>query len=156
VIIEATATDFAALLAGKAPRNLFLVNDSELAPPEILAMLAGLAATIRTDFEPAAWMLVEASEIVGLCSLVRAPEQGELNIGYGVAPTRQGRGIAGRAIGEILHWARHDPRVDLVTAETAIGNLASQRVLERNGFVRCGERHDAEDGQLICWQVRTS
>ena len=40
----------------------------------------------------------------------------------------------------------------LVNAETSIDNIASQRVLERNGFARVGERVDEEDGPLYCWR----
>lgn len=55
------------------------------------------------------------------------------------------------AIGSVVEWARAAPNVTAITAETALDNAASQRVLERNGFERVGERFDAEDGQLICW-----
>lgn len=60
-----------------------------------------------------------------------------------------------RAIGQLLEWARNDPRVALVSSETGVDNIASQRVLERNGFIRIGERIDAEDGPLICWEAMT-
>lgn len=43
----------------------------------------------------------------------------------------------------------------LLSAETGVGNIASQRVLERNGFIRTGERIDAEEGPLICWEAVT-
>jgi len=155
MIIEATASDFAALLNGAAPTNLRLVPDSVIAPPEVLQMLANLAGTIRTGFAPAAWLIVEDGELIGLCSVARLPEGGEVHIGYGVAPSRQGRGAATRAIADLLAWAGADPRVGLVSAETGADNVASQRVLERNGFVRTGERLDDEDGPLICWQAVT-
>lgn len=155
MIIEATAYDFAALLQGVAPRNLRLVPDSAIAPPEVLQMLADLAGTIRAGFAPAAWLIVEDGELVGLCSIARPPEGGEILIGYGVAPDRQGRGAATRAIADLLLWAGGDPRVALVSAETGVDNVASQLVLERNGFVRTGERLDDEDGPLICWQAVT-
>ncbi len=38
-------------------------------------------------------------------------------------------------------------------AETRTDNIASQRVLECNGFTRTGERLDEEDGVLLCWRV---
>jgi RimJ/RimL family protein N-acetyltransferase len=44
-----------------------------------------------------------------------------------------------------------DPSVDTLTAETAVQNLASQRVLERNGFARASTRIDLEDGEVIGW-----
>ena len=155
MIIELTNSDFNALLSGIAPPNLRLVPDSEIAPPDILEMLSQLATTIRAEFSPSAWMIVEDGEIVGLCSVVRPPRDGDIHIGYGVAPTRQGRGYTTRAIGQLLEWGRNDPRVALISAETGVENIASQRVLERNGFTRTGERIDAEDGPLICWQALT-
>lgn len=156
MIIELTERDFNALLDGIAPGNLRLVPDSALAPPEVLDMLRTLAAGIGAEFSPSAWMMVEEGEIVGLCSITRVPQDGEIHIGYGVAPTREGRGYTTRAIGHLLEWGRGDPRVLRISAETGVENIASQRVLERNGFVRVGARIDAEDGPLICWQAATA
>jgi RimJ/RimL family protein N-acetyltransferase len=116
-------------------------------------MLRELANHIRPQFAPAAWLIVENEEIVGLCSLTRVPSDGVIDIGYGIAPSRQGRGHAKDAVAAIVEWARAEPRVTAVTAETSVQNLPSQRVLERNGFLRVGERTDTEDGDLICWKV---
>jgi RimJ/RimL family protein N-acetyltransferase len=151
MIIETEAADYAALLNDRAPRNLALA-DSPIAPPEVLAMLAGLAERVSEAFAPASWLIVEDSKVVGLCSITRMPESGSIDIGYGIAPTCQRRGIATRSIGAVVAWARGAPHVSTITAETAIDNIASQQVLVRNGFVRTGERFDAEDGQLICWR----
>lgn len=156
MIIEATENDFHALLNGRAPQGLRLVPDSAIAPPEVLKMLGDLADAIRTAFAPSAWFIVEGDEIVGLCSLTRVPENREAHIGYGVAPTRQGSGSTSRAIRDLVEWARHDPRVAVVSAEASVDNIASQRVLERNGFIQTGERLDAEDGLVTCWQVATN
>ena len=155
MIIEATASDFEALLKGRAPRNLRLVSDSPIAPPDVLEMLSDLADEIRRSFAPSAWLIVAGDEIVGLCSIARVPQDGDIHIGYGVAPTRQGLGYTSRAIGDLLAWGRADPRVVQISAETGVGNIASQRVLERNGFIRTGERVDAEDGPVICWRATT-
>jgi RimJ/RimL family protein N-acetyltransferase len=75
-----------------------------------------------------------------------------VEIGYGVAPSRRGLGVAGRAIAEVVAWARRDPRAEALSAETSTTNLASQAVLTRNGFLRVGERIDEEDGPLILWR----
>ena len=155
MILAATAADFAALRDGRAPRG-FRLPDSPIASPPVLGMLAELADSIALVFAPAAWLIVEDGEVVGLCSITRMPLGNAVNIGYGVAPTRQSRGSAGRAVGDIVAWARTDARIHRLTAETTPDNTPSQRVLERNGFLRCGERHDPEDGLVICWQVTTS
>lgn len=153
MLLPATDADFAALLDRRAPRDLRL-PDSALAPPEVLAMLRDLAAVIATVFEPAAWLIVEADEVAGLLSVTRPPHEGELHIGYGVAPSREGRGIASRAVAALVEWARTDARITRLTADTSVDNLGSQRVLDRNGFVRVGEREDPEDGRLLCWERR--
>jgi RimJ/RimL family protein N-acetyltransferase len=145
---------FARLLARAAPEPDITLPASEIAPPDVLAMLAGLAATVRPSFSPAAWMILKYDRLVGLCSLLKPPELGELTIGYGVAPSEHGQGAATAAIAALLDWTRDDARVSAVSAETSKTNLASQRVLERNGFALVGERYDEEDGDLLCWRWR--
>jgi RimJ/RimL family protein N-acetyltransferase len=152
MLLEASEDDFADLITGNVPRSL-AIPDSEIAPVPVLVMLSELAQLVRGTFTPAAWMIVEQGEVVGLCSITKPVEQGRIDIGYGIAPTRQGRGIATKAIAAVIEWAQNDDRVQIVMAETAINNLASQRVLAHNGFIRIGERYDEEDGDLYCWQI---
>ena len=153
MIVETNEQDYSCLLAGRAPRH-FTLADTPIASPDVLQMLADVAQRVRATFSPASWLIVERDEVVGLCSVTRPPEAGIIDIGYGIAPSRQGRGSAGRAVHDIITWAR---RVALtaVTAETAVTNIASQHVLIRSGFIRVGERVDAEDGPLICWRCPT-
>ncbi|MGC1271608.1 MAG: GNAT family N-acetyltransferase [Croceibacterium sp.] len=155
MIVEATASDFDALIAGVGPRGLKLVPDSPIAPVAVLQMLANLAATIREQFSPAAWLIVDAGEVVGLCSVVRVPERGDMHIGYGVADARQGHGHATRAVADLVARAKADPRVAQVSAETGVDNLPSQQVLVRNGFEQTGRRIDEEDGPVFTWLIRT-
>ncbi len=153
MLIEATDAHFAALLAGESPDGL-AVAEGGVEAPEVLAMLRALSSEVGESFHPNAWMIVEDGEVVGLTSLVRPPYVGDtVMIGYGVAASRRRRGIARRAVANLLAWARSDHRVTTVTAETSIHNAPSQRVLEANGFARTGEREDEEDGPLFCWSV---
>ncbi|PHY18167.1 GNAT family N-acetyltransferase [Caulobacter sp. BP25] len=156
MLIEAGPAAFAALMRGEAPAP-YRLCDSPLTPPEVLAMLARLAEQIGFTFRPSAWMIVENDEIVGLISPTQTLDAAErsLRIGYGVAPSRQGAGVATRAVGDLAVWARTDDRVRALTAETAVDNLASQKALARNGFMVVGAREDAEDGPLICWRLET-
>lgn len=155
MLIVAEDSDFEAILRGGAPGAL-AAPGSPLAPSDVLEMLRALANLVRESFAPCAWMIVEGREIVGLCSITAAPTCGEIRIGYGVAPTRQGRGCASRAVASLAEWARSDPRVSVIIAETSVDNLPSQRVLKRNGFAIRGERVDAEDGPLLCWRLDLS
>ncbi len=154
MLIEATHDDFAALLRGEAP-GLYRLCDSPLAPPEVLAMLGELADRIRPIFSPSAWIIVEDGEIAGLISPTQPLDAADrsLRIGYGVAPTRQGRGVATRAVADLAAWAQADDRILALTAETSVDNPASQTVLARNGFQAVGERVDSEDGPLILWRL---
>lgn len=154
MLIEAKTQDFAALLRGEAPAP-YRLCDSAVAPPEVLAMLAQLADRIRLVFSPAAWMIVEDGEIVGLISPTQPMDAADrsLRIGYGVAPTRQGRGVATRAVADLAAWAAADDRVRALTAETSVDNQASQTVLARNDFQVVGQRVDDEDGPLVQWRL---
>ncbi len=154
MLIEAKTQDFAALLRGEAPAP-YRLCDSPLGSPEVLAMLAQLADGIRLVFSPAAWMMVEDGEIVGLLSPTRPLNAADrsLHIGYGVAPTRRGCGVATRAVADLAAWAAADDRVHALTAETSVDNPASQAVLAHNGFQVVGERVDDEDGLLLCWRL---
>jgi RimJ/RimL family protein N-acetyltransferase len=156
MIVEATDEHFAALIAGAAPLGL-RVPDGGVEAVEVLQMLRELAQTMRQQVQPASWLIVAEGEIVGLCSItkvVRALQAVE--IGYGLAPARRGRGHAAAAIAEVLDWARSQADIAQVTADTSVSNGPSQRVLERTGFIRNGERFDAEDGSLICWKIDVS
>lgn len=154
MIMETSRDDFAALLLGRAAGALRLA-DTPVAPPDVLRMLSGLAEEIGKAFSPAAWLFIEEGEIVGLCSIVRPPQDGVVEIGYGVAPSRQGRGVASRAVADLVAWARTRPDVLALTAETSTVNPASQKALAAGGFVPVGERIDDEDGPLICWRRPT-
>jgi RimJ/RimL family protein N-acetyltransferase len=154
MILETTSEDYASLLRGCAPRS-FQLADTPIAPLPVLQMLAEVAANVRQTFAPASWLIIEAEEVVGLCSVTRPPSAGIIDIGYGIAPSRQGRGFAKHAIGEIVAWARQSSGVTALTAETSISNQPSQRVLAANGFAQVGGRVDDEDGQLICWRYPT-
>jgi RimJ/RimL family protein N-acetyltransferase len=96
-------------------------------------------------------MIVRDGEVVGLCSYKHPAAEGRVEIGYGIEPRHRGAGLATAAVAAIVQIASADPTIDALTAETAIDNLASQRVLEKNGFARTGERITAEDGTVTQW-----
>lgn len=123
--------------------------------PDCAASTISRRSRVARPATPSAWLIVEGGEVVGLCAITRPPVDGFVDIGYGIAPTRQGSSAATRAVARVVAWADGDSRVRRLTAEIAVDNVASQRVLERNGFLRCGERVDPEDGALLCWECIT-
>ena len=74
---------------------------------------------------------------VNLNNVVRGPFQ-SANLGYWVSRHLNGRGVATEAVGEIVRIAFDDLGLHRVEAGTLLHNTGSQRVLERNGFVRFG------------------
>ena len=95
--------------------------------------------------------VLDGQRVVGGGGVKAPPTQdGEVEIGYGMAPAWRGRGLgtqAARALTAeaLTHGAQR------VSACTRPDNIASWRLLERIGFVRDGERADADDGMLWRW-----
>ena len=99
-------------------------------------------------------LIVHGDEVVGLCGYKRPPDNTKsVEIGYGIASTRRQMGYATKAISLLLEEAQTDTAVEIIVAETALTNPASQIVLERNGFTQVGIREDSEDGTLAMWRM---
>jgi ribosomal-protein-alanine N-acetyltransferase len=60
------------------------------------------------------------------------------NVGYFVAAEHNGHGLATRAVAEVVRFAFGEAGLHRLEAGTLPDNHASQRVLEKNGFVRYG------------------
>lgn len=82
---------------------------------------------------------------IGGVGFHREPIDGAVEIGYGLVPLARGRGVATEAVLALLEVTR--AHAVTVVAETDEGNVASERVLERCGFVRV-RRADA----LTVWE----
>ena len=63
---------------------------------------------------------------------------GSVEIGYGIKEEHQGQGYATEAVNAAVMWAFEQSGVTRVEAETEPDNSASQRVLEKCGFVPSG------------------
>ena len=72
--------------------------------------------------------------VVGGIGFFGPPHGGEVEIGYGIVPSRQGSGYATEALRAMIAMAWADSRVLTVAAGTDPGNAASQRVLAKAGF----------------------
>jgi len=74
---------------------------------------------------------------INLNTIVRGASQ-SASLGYWLAQAAGGRGIATAAVREIVRVAFGELGLHRIQADTLVHNGASQRVLERNGFVRIG------------------
>jgi RimJ/RimL family protein N-acetyltransferase len=76
---------------------------------------------------------------VGWCSLTRwNPDYRSAALGYCLTDAAWGHGYATEAVAALLQWAFDTLDLNRVQAETDTRNVASARVLEKNGFVREG------------------
>ncbi|WP_245982357.1 GNAT family N-acetyltransferase [Mycetocola tolaasinivorans] len=85
-------------------------------------------------------VLTRGDEIVGrsaITGIARGVFQ-SASLGYWVDERLTGRGVATALVGEMVAIARDTLSLHRLEAGTLLHNVASQRVLERNGFERIG------------------
>ena len=88
------------------------------------------------------WTAVSKTEnmmIGDLCIYGEPNENGEIEIGYGIYEEFQNRGYMTEIVRGIIEWAKKQPIVKSIIASTDKINIASVRVLEKNGFIKIGE-----------------
>lgn len=77
--------------------------------------------------------------VVGDCGWFGPPDaDGAVEIGYGLAPSARGQGLATEAVRQLVAWVR-EQGATTVRAEVLPGNEPSLRLLGRLGFARAGE-----------------
>jgi ribosomal-protein-alanine N-acetyltransferase len=86
------------------------------------------------------WAIEADGRIAGVISLgdVLRESLQLANVGYFVAQEFNGRGLATRALADVVRFAFGDAGLHRLEAGTLPDNHASQRVLEKNGFVQYG------------------
>jgi len=112
------------------------------------AALRGAAALAVETMPWGLFAIVERSSglSVGGIGFKTSPnERGEVEIGYGVCLSSQGRGVATEAVLALCDFARREARA--VLADTERENVASRRVLEKSGFRSCGS-----NDELLFWR----
>lgn len=98
------------------------------------------------------WTMIskEMNCMVGDLCFKGAPcENGSVEIGYGIYPDFERRGMVTEAVQVLCQWALRQKYVRSVKAETDKENIASQKVLQKNGFVFMGDK----DGMML-WQLK--
>lgn len=111
-----------------------------------------LAATAR---DPARymwhsfWFLIRKEDrcVVGSADFKDVPNsRGEVEIGYGLGKAFKHNGYMTEAVAALCEWAFRQAEVRGVIAETDLDGTASQRVLQRCGFVESGR------GETVWWR----
>lgn len=88
------------------------------------------------------WLMTmkEDQQGIGLIGFKGAmDDDGSVEIGYGIAPGYERRGLMTEAVDALTGWAFWDERCKRILASTLKQNTASQKVLLNNGFCLSGE-----------------
>lgn len=124
--------DALAEFIGKLPEDLAQAYremlDGALAHPEE-----------RLWYLPWQMILKDTGERIGDLGFKGAPQKGRVEIGYGIEESFEGRGYTTEGVKAMCQWAFSQKDVYIVEAETEPDNKASQRVLEKAGFVPLDE-----------------
>lgn len=107
----------------------------------------------------AAWAVLDADDTF-LGYAVTGPvdhENGEVELGYALAPHARGRGVATAALVAMTVWA-FDQGLVRVTALISTDNVASSRVAEKAGYsfegvLRSVHHVDGRRGDLQSWSI---
>jgi len=111
------------------------------------------AARGRDPWWGACLFVLEAPRtLIGWGGFKGPPRDGVVELGYEVAASWQGRGLASAAVRELLQEALDAPEVLAVLAHTRPEPGASVRVLEKAGFGR--ECEVADDRIGTAWRFR--
>jgi RimJ/RimL family protein N-acetyltransferase len=104
---------------------------------------------------PAHWcapfLIVSGNAVVGSCRFRAAPAEGRVEIGYGVAASQRGRGIATRVVRQLLEMAASSGVVTEVVAHILPGNVASSTVVSRLGFAKGDLQTDHDGETVVVW-----
>ncbi|MEV0320501.1 GNAT family N-acetyltransferase [Streptomyces sp. NPDC050658] len=99
----------------------------------------------------------DGGEILGRVNLVDVTPDGEADLGYRIAQSAAGRGLATRAVRQMCQLAADAYGLRTLRAETTLDNPGSQAVLSRTGFERDGELElDGRAGVRYVRRLRTA
>jgi len=120
------------------------------------ALVPALDAARRSDADPwGSHLIFERADgaLVGFGGFKGAPDAGTVEIGYAIAPSRQGRGLA-TAAARVLVERAHADGVSAVIAHTLAEPNPSTSVLARCGFRQVDTVHDAGlDADVWRWEL---
>ncbi len=106
--------------------------------PYTLEHFSQLLMQMDTNDHHFVWMMTYDGAICGVINAASQRHPQKFQGGYWVAPAFRGRGLAGQALALVKNFLFTSCNAIRVQALVEPDNLASIRVLERNGYVREG------------------
>jgi len=144
------------LCDGSLEAELGISRSQDTIPPELddalqKSILPTVAAAGSQYRFYTLWTIIDrqTNRLVGdLCLMGEPDSRGEITLGYGTYPDEQGKGYMTEAVGILIRWAFEQEGVKTILAETADTNMASWRVLEKNGFYK-----EDDEGEIWLWRI---
>lgn len=99
------------------------------------------------------WTVISKSEnkrVAGLLFTGEPNDAGEVEIGYGTEPQFQNNGYMTETIGGMVSWAKNQPEVRTIVAQTDKANIPSHKTLLKNNF----SKYKTVD-PMIWWRLST-
>ena len=138
-----TADEVAAVLSGR--RRPDWADDFPADGDRVIAGLlarTGLPAADARRFGHRLVVERDTGTVVGGAGFFGPPEDGEVEIGYGIVPSRQRRGYATEAVQAMVADILRTDGVHIVTANVDLDNPASIRVLQKSGMTLCAQNQE--------------
>jgi [ribosomal protein S5]-alanine N-acetyltransferase len=118
------------------------------------AHVAAQALTQLNGGIPAFWCVpflivaTTSGAVLGGCRFKGPPIDGSVEIGYGVAKSERGRGIATAALAKLIETAAATGEVRRIVAHILPSNIASSKVVAKLGFSK-GHTFVDSDGEVV-------
>jgi ribosomal-protein-alanine N-acetyltransferase len=130
------------LIPDALERALDLVENDRKVTPKLVSKIAGILPLIADPVNDylfqTFWIVIDKTKKVMVADLCfkGQPQNGEVEIGYGTYDQFQGMGFMSEAVDAVINYVFDHTCVTSVYAETNIQNMASQKILERNRFLK--------------------
>jgi [ribosomal protein S5]-alanine N-acetyltransferase len=130
----------------------FKIISSELKEAFEQTILPNVANAKNNYLYHTLWSLIDKNEnkIVGDFCIVGEPDAiGQIEIGYGTYDTFKNKGYMTEAVEGFIAWAKSQPELNTIVADTEKENIASYKILEKNNFIKI-----AETETLFKWKLK--
>ncbi|MGN0354559.1 MAG: GNAT family N-acetyltransferase [Muricoprocola sp.] len=121
--------------------NLIDTSDSDELRNAYSEMLSGCKSDPENRIWYAPWKMTLKKDhtYIGDLGFKGPVRDNAVEIGYGILPEHEGKGYTTEAVQAMTQWAFGNADIVFIEAETEPENRASQRILEKCGFVPDGE-----------------
>lgn len=133
-----TQADAEALLTLRIANRAFMSPFDPVRPATYFTLEK--QAEIARNEHGLAFAIVDGDQLAGTITLSNVSFGAfcSANVGYWIDERRNGRGLASRAVAEMVDYAFGPLGLHRLEAGTLVDNVASQRVLAKNGFEQIG------------------